>query len=766
MIKKLFITLIILMIPLTGFAAGTPFTSVGTGDWDDGATWGNDSPGIKGTDWPGTAGDVFTVDTGHTVTYNVSETNELGGTCELNGKLTFDDSGNRKITFGDEYLSINNGGELEIGTSGSPFSASFVAEFIFNPTSDHYGGSISIDNGGKFTTYGSPTYRTVYSDTLADSAENTDSDAVIETVTDMSADWQVGDELTFKVEDNGDSTVEDDAIKIGIIQSFDGGNGKLITLDISPVIDAAVGDTWLSPVNNVERNIKIYKLGASTAINNNNTNRPRIYYLGSNDSGVNGIMSYTQLTGFYTIDASFDFQLLNSVVRNGYYGTEGGVDWVITNSWLYSLEYGVYNPVSITSITGEIYACHFGFRNVQNQTLDMDMYSCDLAFYTTCDNNTFNGDYFGNNNCIYDTDNCIMNGDLRWNSSGITNGSGITFNGDASYNNNALSNCDGATVTGGDFINNYNCFSGDSLTVSDVNIDGSFYGFTTCDGVIATNVNIYNSTSSAIWNCKNFKMIGGKLGYTAGDVSDPNTLDVKGALTGNCMVSLVGTKMPLAGMGISTNVDNTFLIAYSENDDDNILGNAIYQNMGNSIKVACDGAGDAPSIDPDGGTDYCVELSSIQSGCDSKTSHKVIAWGPTNYRIWTAASATTYTFPIQTTYAGIAEGGLTLTARYLDTVADSSSFATEVDDTAIDVRTADTDWTESLSVTFTPAQAGWVYITIDLTEYQASDEVWIWPIPTELSATHESVWLAEGAGLIETASGGAGPAATTAYGHF
>jgi hypothetical protein len=31
------------------------FESVMSGDWDDGATWGNDSPGNEGVDWPGSA---------------------------------------------------------------------------------------------------------------------------------------------------------------------------------------------------------------------------------------------------------------------------------------------------------------------------------------------------------------------------------------------------------------------------------------------------------------------------------------------------------------------------------------------------------------------------------------------------------------------------------------------------------------------------------------------------------------------------------------
>ena len=50
------------------YAQGSPFVSVQTGDWDDGATWGNTSPGVAGTDYPSTSGDV-TISSNHTVSY-------------------------------------------------------------------------------------------------------------------------------------------------------------------------------------------------------------------------------------------------------------------------------------------------------------------------------------------------------------------------------------------------------------------------------------------------------------------------------------------------------------------------------------------------------------------------------------------------------------------------------------------------------------------------------------------------------------------------
>jgi hypothetical protein len=53
--------------------AQTTFTSATSGDWDDGGTWGNTSPGVQGTDWPATT-DHAVIAYGHTVTLQQSNT--------------------------------------------------------------------------------------------------------------------------------------------------------------------------------------------------------------------------------------------------------------------------------------------------------------------------------------------------------------------------------------------------------------------------------------------------------------------------------------------------------------------------------------------------------------------------------------------------------------------------------------------------------------------------------------------------------------------
>jgi type IX secretion system substrate protein len=82
--------------------AQTTFTSVTTGDWDDGATWGNTSPGVQGTDWPA-ATDHAVIASGHTVSLTSAET-IVDLTVNVGG--VFDDDNRGDITV-DGNLVIN-----------------------------------------------------------------------------------------------------------------------------------------------------------------------------------------------------------------------------------------------------------------------------------------------------------------------------------------------------------------------------------------------------------------------------------------------------------------------------------------------------------------------------------------------------------------------------------------------------------------------------------------------------------------------------------
>ena len=156
----------------------------------------------------------------------------------------------------------------------------------------------------------------------------------------------------------------------------------------------------------------------------------------------------------------------------------------------------------------------------------------------------------------------------------------------------------------------------------------------------------------------------------------------------------------------------------------------IFDNFGDIIKTACDGTGDAPSVDPDGGNGYCVEASNIQSNCglaDASGSKQFSALRIIDgQRIWLTAAAHTVTYKVQTTYAGISAGNLKLTCQYIGT----SGVLTETSSApAISQRSSKTDWSQTISVTFTPSYEGWATFSIDLMEYEAGNEVYVWPTP-------------------------------------
>lgn len=80
--------IITLLLALSASAlAQSTFTTTTSGDWDDGGTWGNTSPGVQGTDWPAIT-DHAVIDYGHTVTLQQSNT-IANFTITLGGQFYF-----------------------------------------------------------------------------------------------------------------------------------------------------------------------------------------------------------------------------------------------------------------------------------------------------------------------------------------------------------------------------------------------------------------------------------------------------------------------------------------------------------------------------------------------------------------------------------------------------------------------------------------------------------------------------------------------------
>jgi hypothetical protein len=150
--------------------------------------------------------------------------------------------------------------------------------------------------------------------------------------------------------------------------------------------------------------------------------------------------------------------------------------------------------------------------------------------------------------------------------------------------------------------------------------------------------------------------------------------------------------------------------------------------FGDIVKTACNGSGDAPSADPDGGSGDCLEVSDVKSNLGMPTGNIYPNILPifTQHRIWMTAVAHTITYKVQTTYSSISAGNLKLTARYQIA---GGALAEVTNAPAITTRANAADWSQTLAVTFTPAVAGWVDFKMELMQYEVNDEVYVWPTP-------------------------------------
>ena len=371
--------------------------------------------------------------------------------------------------------------------------------------------------------------------------------------------------------------------------------------------------------------------------------------------------------------------------------THGGVfDCEIVNTYQPGTQttfygYGILYGSGHT-LSGVITGCYRGIAYGSGHTISGVITGCSIGIYYGS-GHTISGVITGCNTGIYHGLGYTISGVITGCSTGIYYGLGHTLSG-------VITGC------------NYGIYYGSGHTISGV-ITGCYYGINYGSGY---------TISGVITGC--YYGINHGSGHTISGVVKSNSYDYF---------------FPFGLVTLIDNGQNTFVL-----HDRNLIGGigrvsvenyggvaGAYKAIdafGDVLKTACNGVGDAPSVDPDGGNGYCIEASNIQSNCGAQNSPLVIF---DKHRIWMTAVAHTVTYKVQTTYAGISAGNLKLTARYWN-----AGVLTEVtNEPAINQRTGPTDWTQTLTVTFTPTQADWVDFKIELMEYEAGNEVYIWPTP-------------------------------------
>ena len=184
----------------------------------------------------------------------------------------------------------------------------YTADILFNPTADNVKG-IPITNGGKLSLYGDPTiYGNSDNTTLA---ANWSAGQTFTIAGDYTTKWIVGQEVY--VHKGAYSSYLTDVQKYTIATIVLNGSNTDITIN-----EAAPGVLFKSgaPVMNPTRNIRIGKVGASTAVGTYNGNRPRMYNNNLTWGNTNVNVSNVLFTGLYGIELGVSGTYNNICCRN------------------------------------------------------------------------------------------------------------------------------------------------------------------------------------------------------------------------------------------------------------------------------------------------------------------------------------------------------------------------------------------------------------------------------------------------------------------
>ena len=369
------------------------------------------------------AGDIANI--GHTVTYNVVSTVELGQ-ININsaGILTFSTALSTKLTLGHQDIVVNNGGELRVGANGAIIPKQYLAELIWHTTADNVKG-INLANGGKMTIYGDPDYYGSDFDSYltANAVIPADGNSVTITVKDnFTTKWAIGQQLVVHKGGTYASPVNDFCVLAITGLTANGSN-----TDIACTVTHRPGSSLTcladADVLNVSRNILLYKLSYNQNIGQYNTSRPRLANanvfnttnVSINDAGFGGW--YASATGYGYFSNRCVYRNGNSAALNIYAGSRiidmiafAHGSYVIRNAYTMTLSgyicsggvHGVNNifHANIGEIGGNP-ACIFGWNYAGVLTcycneLYAYIYSNSTGFYS-CLNNIHHGGGMGYN---------------------------------------------------------------------------------------------------------------------------------------------------------------------------------------------------------------------------------------------------------------------------------------------------------------------------------------------------------------------------------
>ena len=386
------------------------YNSAQNGNWNTDATWTE-------AGHPN-ANDDITIIT-HDVTYDVGVSAVTWGNCTINspGVLIFPIAANSKMLFNATgILTINSGGELRIGTSGSPIGASYLCQLHW-PQGASVRNALVLNDGGKIDVYGDPAYYGSAKTAILDSQWAVGSGLTLYVEGDYSAKWVAGQHFIihdFAVYSNYASDAE--SFEIASVGAYDVGN------DRTPIIVTAAGDSdtfvvgaklWM-----LDRNVELLDPGSGWAVGGYAAYTERLRF-DNNQDIVRGAVSSVNIneTLFRGWDSAVyggdGFTGDGDVFLNCNNGFRGDIYSIVTDNLIASCNSGFYTPSAYMNMSGNIVACNAGLD--WNSTLKFigDIIGCNYGVSSGADNAYIIGNIYSCSRGINQSTGVVMRGNIE-----------------------------------------------------------------------------------------------------------------------------------------------------------------------------------------------------------------------------------------------------------------------------------------------------------------------------------------------------------------
>ncbi len=572
---------------------------------------------------------------------------------------------------------------------------------------------------------------------------------------------------------------------VGVVDITSTGTGSFIVLGgytaasvgttLKVVEDASLDPYW----STVDGHNYMYLIDSGYSID---TELNRITAINPTTISINTQPDSTQYSGSKLVYVSRNV-IVSSTSSSTSYGvfnysstdTHGGIfNCEIRNFYSLTSKYGMAIKYGVDHIfNGSIHNFAYAFAYFSGGTFNGLVCRCDYVYYNNRTPFVNNLETYGNSSLFYSCNNFSNSKDVDTNytvfqsctnftndyrikntASAFVSCSAFVNNGYLDHDNYCFSSCFDF-VNNGEIFKSYTSFSSCTYFTNNSNTSFIVSYMTSCYNFV-NNGNVLNNTTgysscnnfiqnstiencqTAFQNCGEFEtthsssvknnsyLFSGTLSNAKiyGDFSTAGTLVVFTFPLTNVKV-FSGTLLPPSLLISGRNATGTKKATrlFIENRDKINHYHLILDMYGSLSNPYCDGGDLHPLVDPNGGNEKAIRVYELQSNLNKY--YKLIIFD--NHRLWLTVGGYSITYKVQSTF-DISEGNLQLRCDYIKESDLTSDMTTNA--SAITARTNTSDWSQSLTVSFTQALDGWVTLSMEMYQYTASGEFYVWPNPT------------------------------------